>query len=520
VLAMLMASILARGDDTPQPVPLNAQCSVPPDPHWTPQEDFVWQHVCVGEVADFNHDPNYGGYLDPRREGLPNSRIISPQFLETILLDDKYRKVLTRRGVIISGALLTGNLDLQNAQLGHYFELSESLLEEGVDFSGLRSTYAVSLVGSNINGPFVMNEGHLGGELSLEGSKITGGLAMIGGQVGGQLGLGGAMVKLLDLHELQFGEVRLVNIHVGGQLNLGGSSGNDRMLLIPKVYGPVIIEGVQVSSTVHLSRGAEFYDRVDFIYSKVGENVELAGGVFHQNVDLTGTQIGGELRLGTSDARGEARWAPNSLLTLRNTIVGTIQDLPNSWPDHLDLIGFSYRNLGGIAGQNDPMINRTAKWFKGWLKKQASYAAAPYQQLASVLRAQGRTDTADEVLYARKQRERKTQSSFLGYLELTASKWFIGYGYHLFRSLYWALGFLVLGFLALWFSGEGQRIRYSYDINLLAYSFDLLLPIIRLREKHYQVDLKGGVGYYFYLHKIMGYVLASFLIAGIAGLTK
>jgi hypothetical protein len=48
----------------------------------------------------------------------------------------------------------------------------------------------------------------------------------------------------------------------------------------------------------------------------------------------------------------------------------------------------------------------------------------------------------------------------------------------------------------------------------------LLLPIIRLREKHYQIDLESRVRYYFYLHKIMGYVLASFLIAGIAGLTK
>jgi hypothetical protein len=48
----------------------------------------------------------------------------------------------------------------------------------------------------------------------------------------------------------------------------------------------------------------------------------------------------------------------------------------------------------------------------------------------------------------------------------------------------------------------------------------MLLPIVKLREYHYSVDLKGWARYYFYVHKLMGYVLASFLIAGIAGLTK
>ena len=56
--------------------------------------------------------------------------------------------------------------------------------------------------------------------------------------------------------------------------------------------------------------------------------------------------------------------------------------------------------------------------------------------------------------------------------------------------------------------------------DIISYSFDMLLPIIRLRESHYQVDLTTWARYYFYFHKIMGYVLASFLLAGLAGLTK
>jgi hypothetical protein len=48
----------------------------------------------------------------------------------------------------------------------------------------------------------------------------------------------------------------------------------------------------------------------------------------------------------------------------------------------------------------------------------------------------------------------------------------------------------------------------------------MLLPIIQLRKEHSDIDLDGAAQYYFYFHKIMGYVLASFLIAGLSGLTK
>jgi hypothetical protein len=87
VLLGITAPIVARGDDTPQPVPANGQCSVAADPQqWTPQEIFVWQHVCVGQVADFNEGLKYGGHLDPKGpKKLPENRILRPAFLETIL---------------------------------------------------------------------------------------------------------------------------------------------------------------------------------------------------------------------------------------------------------------------------------------------------------------------------------------------------------------------------------------------------------------------------------------------------
>ena len=69
-----------------------------------------------------------------------------------------------------------------------------------------------------------------------------------------------------------------------------------------------------------------------------------------------------------------------------------------------------------------------------------------------------------------------------------------------------------------WVSGRAQFIRpHRADAGG---SLDTLLPIFQLRKEHYDIDLEGFARYWFYGHKLMGYVLASFLIAGLAGLTK
>ena len=85
------------------------------------------------------------------------------------------------------------------------------------------------------------------------------------------------------------------------------------------------------------------------------------------------------------------------------------------------------------------MIDRPVGWFEGWLGKQKPYTPAPYEQLATVLRNEGKPDVADEILYAGKEQER-SQSVSMRYIAMTANRWVIGYGYHKFWSIYWAMG--------------------------------------------------------------------------------
>ena len=101
---------------------------------------------------------------------------------------------------------------------------------------------------------------------------------------------------------------------------------------------------------------------------------------------------------------------------------------------------------------------------------------------------------------------------------LTALKWVIGYGHYPDFATYWVIALVAAGAIVLRASGEGSATEYH-----------AVRPCVQLRhaatdhpvaERHSGIDLQGWPRYYFYGQKIMGWVLASFLIAALSGLTK
>ncbi len=128
-------------------------CIVNPHPKWTPQEIWVWTQVCVGKVADLNTFEALREPLDSRKpEGWSKDRIISPSFLETILLHEPYRGTIGRNGVDIVGAWFREPLSLSNASISNLFALRNSRFDSDVTFSLLKTPFSVSLAGSKFNG--------------------------------------------------------------------------------------------------------------------------------------------------------------------------------------------------------------------------------------------------------------------------------------------------------------------------------------------------------------------------------
>jgi hypothetical protein len=658
LLAPLVVPVMARADGPPQPVPPSGQCAVPADPDWTRQEQFIWLTVCAGKEADFNKEPDYGGDVDPTSStGLPDSRILRPSFIETILLKDKYRNALTRFGVRIAGARFQDIVDLRNAELAHELWLDRSLFEKGIDLQGIKTSRRITfdhskfiggfnasrtridqdlsmhqaevsgdvnlsrayvgeeldLSGSTVAGQVNLNTanvvrillmrnkghfngidlgiahvgslefndstvtgllnmngirvdqdllmrdkaqfnavdltaGHIGGRLELNGSTVAGSLAMeaiqvdldmlmqdkaafkainlvaarIGGalyinestidgelnlnraSIGSQLNLIGSTVTGLlyinstrvgqNLHmegNAHFAEINLVGAHIAGQLDLDTST----------VSGPLQGNYIDVGQAAFFGRGATFEAQITLVSGKFGQDLYLSGGTFHKNVNLAGAQIEGVLVLEST------HWLNGATLSLNNGSAGGI-DLSDNWPDNIYLNGFTYRTLSNLAKYDG---QQAAIWFG-----KQTYAPQPYEQLATVLQANGLIDEATDIRYAGKVREYDA-STGLRRGGLFLLKYSIGFGYRLEYAFAWALGFVLLGWAVLF--ATGQRNKHGTTLGL-AYSFDMLLPLVQLDKKHDDVELDPWPQRYFFAHKIVGVLLTSFIVAGISGLTK
>jgi hypothetical protein len=468
VLALLAAPASALA----QPAPAASPCTVAADAAWTAQEKFVWGRTCIGEIADLNTEPGHE---------LPKNHVLTTAFIEKILTDDKYSGAIKRHGIRVTGARFTETLDLQNIEVESELWFEQCSFEKGADLSWLRSSQ-----------PIAFNHSTVEGSLNFYAAQIES-----------------------DLHmtDSALAAVNLAGAHVGRTLDLSNS----------RVKDALDMPDLQVGADLEM-RKAKFSGAIDLRYSQIGGELDWRGASFAQDVDLTRARVDGAFRLGSTprpgatqpdpDEPGPAIWARHVTMTARFAKLAVIPRLSDAWPNRLHIAGLTYDGIESVEGV------AVGAGYEEWLHRQRRYSRQPYEQLANVLQAQGEIDTATAVRYAERDRDRDEQrrrGSWLIFAWLTLLRYLIGYGYYLFYSIGWVAGLIGLGVFVLWRSGEGRRNGMPYGVS---YSFDMLLPIIQLRQKHYDIDLMGWARYYFYVHKILGWALASFLVAGLAGLTK
>jgi hypothetical protein len=236
---------------------------------------------------------------------------------------------------------------------------------------------------------------------------------------------------------------------------------------------------------------------VDFFGTKVGGILRFNGAIFNGSVSLARTEVRYLAIRGIQSC-------PELILT--DTSVGEVLDDENSWPKQLFMNGFSYTKWRAI----EP---RGLEWIRDWLGKQRAYSPEPYNQLATYLRSVGLQDKSTDVLFASKERQNGIGSEFQKFC-MTLSRVFIGYGYHYEYSVYWCLGFVILGTILLKVSHQDNQ----HDMKLgFFYSLDTFLPFVELRKKFGDADFRGWLMYYFYFHRLAGYVIGSFILAGLAG---
>ncbi|MEM7226925.1 MAG: hypothetical protein AAF495_28400 [Pseudomonadota bacterium] len=441
---------------------------------------------------------------------------------------------IVERGVFMGeGTRIHGDIDLTGAHVGGQLLMTSSVFEGRIDMSGL------SVAGDL----FMSEESIFRDEIHLRAASVQGQVATIGSTFESDVYMESLVVSgsLLMRGMKEFrGKLDLNSARVRGQLSMIGSV----------FQGAIEMDGIVIEGAVFI-REAGFSAPIRLVFGKLGEDLDISGSRL-AGLDLTGTRVSAEFRLGSHD-HDRTLWRDGAQLTLRNAQVGAIQDridkTGDSWPtqDNLLLDGFDYEQLGGYegSGESADMMARPVSWFVDWLARNSSQSPQPYEQLASVFDTAGYSAKATAIRYAARERRRRrlmvvvekdaklpqrvtTRLTSIGLWLLKAT---IGYGLggRYFRALIWVCGFTLLGASLLSLASSMERYVPSHSIWWnLACSLDMLLPIVELNKAHAEFISEkvavfpstAWIAYYFYAHKLVGWVLASFLVAGLAGLTQ
>jgi hypothetical protein len=365
--------------------------------------------------------------------------------------------VLLRAGFTANGCGGGGAVRLTWARIGGQLDCS------GATFANPSGT-ALWAGALQVTGSVYLRVGSTGDPLTAEGVGEKGAVRLVGARIGGQLDCSGATITnpsgpALHCEHLKVdgnvrlstdfvangggdGAVRLAWAHVGGELNCSGAT-------ITNPSGPALRAGsLHVAGSVFLSAG--------FTADGVGElgAVRLSGAHISRQLDCSGAtitnpngpalhgerlQVDGDvvLHAGFFAADGELGSMRLSgahiggQLDCSSAIVTSKSNPLHRWT----LDGLTYPRL-----PLDPLGQGAAGWLDLFQRATPSYAAQPYQQLASVYRAAGHDRDVRQILIAQRQAQ-LARGVLTGRERLWAriTGTILGYGYQPWRALLFLL---------------------------------------------------------------------------------
>jgi len=431
----------------------------------------------------------------------------------------------------LRGLRIADNLEINGSQFYKNFKLEDAVIDG--NFFITQSPFAGAIL-AEFDSLQIQNS-HIKGRLGIRGVRLSedsGTINVDETEIDGAVNFEDLR---LDQNVAISGKVGSLYIN-GCQLSgfyMGGTICREGIAILNSGFGNVVaMPGVIVDGDVVVS-AVTFKQGVNFSFARLKANVDFDAVEFDDFLDLSGARIEGLLAFASQTVR--STWAPDAALHLTDAFVHSLEDRMDAWPSTIYLDGFTYNWWGGYdlaviatnpnspnlaVTQNTDFSERPIEWFtKEWIKKQPVSTPGPYRQLATIFQGEGMQDKAVSVLYAGKDAERHHAPDLFTKAFLTLSYLLIGYGYHYERSLWWCLGFVVLGTIVVNLSGESRGFKGIVGHGFF-YSLSAFLPFIELRKKFEEIDYERWAKYYFYIHRLAGYIIGSFIIAGLSGITK
>ncbi|UGY90852.1 oxidoreductase [Streptomyces gobiensis] len=523
----------------------------------TTAEWGMWQAFRNGS----RHDLRTG---DPARDDPGSDQVWGPQrtvrarVIALLLLHGPSPRLGRVASLHLSGALITGRLDLSGGIVHPYFELKHCRFEEEVLLPECRMTTGrmidchiprleaarittdgdlylarctipdgIRLTDATIGTDLMLNEVTVGSgrrvrAISADGLTVAqdvqasllmcgGELSMRGARIGGSLFMYGSVLRNHQggyaLHAPQLQVARFAHFASVGpatlQYTLGTTppTGAHYRPATPCASG----SSEQRARRFSCTGGVKLDD------GRFGDSLVLDGARF----ELERDQELSLRRVQTPELCFTPERPQRGRVVLSGASVGNLVDKMTSWPMHegLWMAGFSYEHLIPIG----PFpLARRLQWVA---TATPEYSPEPYEQLAHVLRNSGEDADARTVLLAKHRRRRETLSpvgKMWGYLQ----DWTVAYGYRpgqaaLWMAVLWASG-------TLYFGSHPPEPRIEDEAphwNAAIYALDLLLPVIHLG---YDTAWKPGGHYQWVAVTLIltGWILATTVAAGATRLLR
>lgn len=493
-------------------------------------------NVKVGGHALLNDSSISGGLImeSSRVEGqvyLEDSKISHGIWMQSIVIKEMMiARNLSTDGIVslvdssigeqidLSGAYNTG-VNLGAAQVGSNFLMRNATIAGNLKGKWLRVQGQIDLESTEVNGELDFEEVAIGSSLLMR--KLANPTVDFRGiQIGDQLDMSGATLREIRMSEsIVSANLLAYGISIQGTWDLSGARlGGQLTLINASVTGDLLLENITVRDNTFLKE-SKFDSVIAFVYSEVDGGLDLSASKFSKLV-LTGTKIAGEFRIGSVVTKPWSWDVNNSELDLRGVDIGGLEDFPvewvykdEVWPNSFLADGFTFKRL---TAKFSDVQERDANWYENFLRR-IKYSPHTYDQFSDYFDGIGETSLASDIRYLSSDRRLSEATKPSSKLGLFFSKIFVGYGERLYLAIFWALGFIFLGWIVLLTSQ--QNAGTVRRVDFLFYSFDRFIPFIVIDKTLMDnITIRNSVRYYFYVHAIMGYIVGVFVAAAIGGL--
>ncbi|MCX2982496.1 hypothetical protein EYC98_16665 [Halieaceae bacterium IMCC14734] len=434
---------------------------------------------------------------------------------------------------LLSGATVRGQLsarashvdrtfNMRHAVIGQDLHLHESEnVESGVDLpERFRTVIGGEFIANSavVEGEFVGDYAHFKGKVNMQflsvgedlnfrhGARFLERIDLRSSRVNGRMGFSGAEVAGLDLTNSSIGDsLILCEIRSPGDAMIDlrhTKIGNDFDLRGSIIKGSVNARRLKVSG--------------DLMLDYAGKKTETCDKVTAQKQGRHQVDAGGINKIILQDA--QVAVVHDGLIRTRELDSVKGNKLPV-----LEIDGLHYSKL------HDDSLGKSGSssgYYVDWLSRDTTFTAQPYHHLASQLRKDGAYSAAAEVLFEARKRERTAVcngNDITSSLSGCAGMWLLeigvgyGIGVYSFLALFWVVAFSCVGALI---------IRLTSDKSLwwsTWASLDYMLPLVELNSahrKHIEENLPEWAQSSLYVQALSGWLLASFVVAAVAGLTQ